>query len=563
MRFPFIWVFLLVSGSVAAQSTYLPLNTNGYQYLDRLQIKTGQLATGLHTSLKPWSRREIAAYAESYNSISPGISSVDRFNLYYLFKENNEWSPTGEIDSKKPILKHFYRSPSDLYELRTNEFLLKINPVLNQQYMNEMGNPDADTFTIWPMNVNTRGLEVRGMINKKVGFYTYFTDNQAFYPKYVQQRIDSFKAVPGEGFYKDLVDSNKKTGVDHLTARGYIALNATKNISMAFGYDKHFIGNGIRSLLLSDFSNSNLFLRINTNIWKINYQNLFTELTEQEFSRGADTLLSKKYGSFHHLSMNVAKWLNIGIFESIIYSRKGHIELQYLNPIILFRLVEHNLGSPDNVIVGVDWNALFLKHFAFYGQLMLDEFLFSAIKSGSGWWANKYGLQLGVKYVDVAGVSNLDMQGEANLVRPYSYTHRGKGNANYSHYNQPLAHPLGANFYEVLGITNYQPHPKINIQGRLGVYIIGRDTTGTNWGGDILTDYGSREMDFGNRIAQGLRSNILFAELWLTYQWKHNIFFDLKFGERRERSTITRFERKAAFLTVAFRTNIADRRFDF
>src|SRR5690606_25152298 len=84
-------------------------------------------------------------------------------------------------------------------------------------------------------------------------------------------------AVPGYGFYKPF----KTNGVDYFDARGYITFNVAKYIDVQFGYDKNFIGNGYRSLFLSDWGNSNLFLKLNTKIWKINYQNLFMELMPQ------------------------------------------------------------------------------------------------------------------------------------------------------------------------------------------------------------------------------------------------------------------------------------------
>ena len=96
--------------------------------------------------------------------------------------------------------------------------------------------------------------------------------NQERDPLYVQQFITDRKAVPGGGFYKDFKDVG---GVDYFDARGYITTHVAKIIDIAFGYDKNFIGNGHRSLFLSDFSSNVLFLKLNTRIWKFNYQNLF------------------------------------------------------------------------------------------------------------------------------------------------------------------------------------------------------------------------------------------------------------------------------------------------
>jgi hypothetical protein len=94
------------------------------------------------------------------------------------------------------------------------------------------------------------------------------------------------------------------------------------------------------------------------------------------------------------------------------------------------------------------WN--FLKRFQLYGQLMLDEFVFSElVTNNQGWWANKYGIQAGLKYIDAFGIDHLDLQAEYNQVRPYTYTHRDSS-AYYAHYDTPLAHPLGANFKELI-----------------------------------------------------------------------------------------------------------------
>ena len=164
--------------------------------------------------------------------------------------------------------------------------------------------------------------------------------------------------------------------------------------------------------------------------------------------------------TMHHLSMNVTKWLNLGVFESVIFGRKNHFDFQYLNPIIFLRHIEGAIGSQDNALVGGDFKANIAHHFQVYGQLLIDEFVISKLKENKGWWGNKFGTQIGVKYIDVLGVPNLDVQLEANRVRPYTYSHNDSI-SNYTHYNQPLAHPLGANFEEFVGILKYQPAPKV------------------------------------------------------------------------------------------------------
>src|SRR6185503_5104840 len=144
-----------------------------------------------------------------------------------------------------------------------------------------------------------------------------------------------------------------------------------------------------------------------------------------------------------------------------------------LNPVIFYRSIEQQNGSFDNALIGLDFKANLPKRFQAYGQLLLDEFLLSEIKKNRGWWANKWGIQLGLKYSDAFNISNLDLQFEHNRVRPFTYSH-GDSLANYTHYNQPLAHPLGASFSEFIGIARYQPAPKWLTVARLIYYQQGR-----------------------------------------------------------------------------------------
>ena len=127
------------------------------------------------------------------------------------------------------------------------------------------------------------------MIANRIGFSTTLTDNQERGPQFFQSRVNQFNAVPGVGFYKPF----KQSGFDYFDARGYITFNAAKYIDFQFGYDKNFIGNGYRSLFLSDWGNSYLFLKLNTRIWKFNYENLFMELMPQ-FKKTGDNLLGQK-----------------------------------------------------------------------------------------------------------------------------------------------------------------------------------------------------------------------------------------------------------------------------
>lgn len=546
-----------LGGVVYAQSVFLPTQMPTYHLIDRIEIKSGQLDTAyLFTSVKPYTRFAAVLLTENMDDMqNVQFRQMDRHNQYYIYKDNNEWTDWGLVKSKKPFLKKLYQYPADMARIQEpGDFLLKINPVLHMQLGKEQG---ANAIRY----INTRGLEVRGMVNEKLGFYGLLTDNQVSYPDYINDYITQQNAVPGEGRFKPfesmLGDSLFARGQDFFHARGYITFQPLERIRIQFGHDRNFIGNGVRSLLLSDFSNNYLFLKLNTQVWRLNYQNLFMQLTGQ-YRNAADGLLPVKYAAMHHLSMNLTRRLNIGIFEGVVFGRENnHFELNYLNPIIFYRAIEYHIGSPDNVILGLDYKYNFLKHFSLYGQLVVDEFKFSEITNRTGWWANKLGTQVGLKYIDVAGISNLDAQVELNIVRPYTYTHNTE-TGNYTHYNQPLAHPLGANFREMLAVLRYKPHRLLDLKLNLLYAQQGADTDSVNYGGNIfLLNTINRPQDYNNTLLQGNKTNILLADFLLSFMWKHNLWLDFTYTYRTQTTQANPQNQHTHFWGLGLRLNMA------
>ena len=554
-----------------AQSTYIPLGSKAYDFIDRMEIKLQENKNLNFSTVKPYNRKAIVKEVEYLDStrMTPTDSArgfnkygdrsdliltpVDEYNLRSLLMNNSEWvlTPRPEFESATPVLKNFYKTKANLLEVNIKDLFLAINPILNFQAGKESNNPET-------MLLNTRGINVRGLLAKKIGFYSLITDNQERGPKFFQDRVNQFRAVPGNGFYKPF----RNHAYDYFDARGYITFNAAKYIDFQFGYDKNFIGNGYRSLFLSDYGNSYLFFKINTRIWKFNYQNIFMELMPQFSKNGKDTLLNRKYAAMHHLSMDVTKWLNIGLFESIIFGRVNHFDFQYLNPIIFLRSVEGTVGSPDKAHVGIDFKANIAHQAQAYGQFLLDEFVLNQITKNNGYWANKYALQLGFKYVDAFNINNLDLQFETNMARPFTYSHNDTI-ANYTHYNQPLAHPLGGNFREFIGILKYQPKPKIYLNAKLIYYIQGLDSAGFNFGSNPLENYVTRPRDFGFKIGSGYRASCLNASFAASYELKENLFVDATALFRTYKIRELSSTNNTKMLTVGIRWNIGRREYDY
>ena len=547
--------FLLLPLLTFSQSNYAPLNEDYYHWIDRYEVKSGSIIPALFTSIKPYKRSAIVSFIDSLNQDQIFQSQVDQFNLKYLRNDSWEWSRSENNESSKPILRHFYKKRSDFYHVDSKDFDLHINPVL---YLGAGKDSRRDEMLF----INTRGVEARGMVDRKVGFYTYLTDNQALLPSYVSDWMRLHGVVPHEGFWKQYKNGN---GVDFLQARGYITFEATKHINLQLGHDRFFIGNGCRSLIFSDFSPPAFFFKGNVKVWKLNYLFLINQMTAD--NQRVKNSYPNKYNALHHLSINIGKKFNLGIFESVVFSPDDpagadQIRWEYLNPIIFYRAIEQQNSSTDNVLLGLDfkWNAL--KNISLYGQFMLDELVIDNLRSGNGWWANKFGVQGGMKFIDAFGISNLDFQGEINIVRPYTYSHY-TGFGGYSSYKQPIAHPLGANFKEIVGIVRYQPLPGLSLTGKLFLTRIGRDSTGVNWGADILKINTTRQQDFGNTIGQGVNNNLLFGSFTASYQLKHNLFIDGTVIYRKSESDLMLYNNNTTISSLALRWNIPQRLYDF
>lgn len=556
-------VFLLISAPFFAfsQSTNVSTNENYYHLLDRYEVKSGRISPYVFTSVKPWKRSDIVQFVDTLDRQGMFTSHVDQFNLAYIHNDNWEWARP-ENNGRKPLLKYFYKKKSDLFYVDDEpDFDLHVKPVLYLGAGDDSQSKDV-------LYINSRGFELRGMLDKKIGFYMFVTDNQTRIPSYVSNTVQSdssygfYPVIPHEGFWKNFKEDQ---GYDFYQARGYISFEATRHLNFQFGHDRTFIGNGFRSLIFSDHAAPSMFLKANVKVWRLNYLFQLNRMVADVKGNSSGSSAGgypDKYVALHHLSVNIGRKVNIGLFESVVFG-SDQFDLSYLNPVIFYRAIEHQFGSSDNVLLGMDFKWNIVKGVSAYGQFVLDEFKMEHIKAADGWWANKFAMQGGIKYFDAFGVSNLDLQAETNIVRPYTYSHNTPYGS-YSNYLQPIAHPLGANFKEYIGIVRYQPLPRLSLTGKLMYTQSGRDSTNVNWGGDILKKNDiNRPTEYDNVISQGVKNTILFVSVNATWQLAHNMFIDASVVMRKSESPVQQYTLNSTVTSVALRWNIAQRFYDF
>lgn len=307
---------------------------------------------------------------------------------------------------------------------------------------------------------------------------------------------------------------------------GRISYTPNPIFNFQAGIDRNFIGEGNRSLFLSDYGKAYPFAQIRARFWHVEYLVMY-QFFKEEFNQNQRS----KYGAMHYLSWNVTKWLNVGVFETVVFQPKDTLlnrgyELEYLNPVIFYRPQEYAIGSSDNVLLGLSVSAKWKKQ-TVYGQLILDEFLLAEIKAQSGWWANKYGGQLGLKGRFEIKKEKFFYRIEGNAVRPYTYSHlnalQNYGNAGYT-----LAHPYGGNFAEILGELKWQKKNWL-VKTFVSYGVQGLDKNGKSYGGDIYQPYTNRPNDYQNEIGQGLKNNFVRNQWYVCYtmQGIHQVFAEI------------------------------------
>ncbi len=523
-----ILICLSICFGVGAQG-YSHYGNNQFNPYERYIYRPG---VNFHTSIKDYRLEELDKIVDT-DSLLYASMGLER-------KQRNFWQ---RIFS------------DDLLAWKDDDIKIAINPLVDFQ-LGKDSPAGRNTYT------NTRGLFIKGNIGRNVHFYTDYYENQAAFPQYVEQFIKKNKVVPGQGKSKRFgSDAN-----DFASASGYMSVNASKWINVQVGFGKNFIGDGYRSLILSDNSFSYPFLKLTATFWKAKYMIMWNQMNWLETANSNDDPYPKKYGVFHYLDWNIGNRFTISLFESVVWASRDTtgfrgFEPAYLNPILFFRPVEYSLGSPDKMLVGMNTKYIVAQNLTLYGQLIFNEFKFDELTSGNNWWANKYGFQIGMKSHDIFGVRNFDFQTEYAQVRPYTYTGYTAIN-NYGHYNQPLAHPLGANFRESVTIANYRLK-RWFFRGQLNVAMYGDDTKNVNYGHDIYRPSNSRPGDYGHKLGQGVKTDLLYGDASVSFLINPRNMFNIALGARYRKASTADVTQESKQIYFAVRMSLRNHYYDF
>lgn len=239
-----------------------------------------------------------------------------------------------------------------------------------------------------------------------------------------------------------------------------LSLQAGRHVNIQLGHGKQKIGEGYRTLFLSDNAFNYPYLRI-TQQWfkgRLQYTNLYSLLMNlspaySEVPVGTEALFQKNPASFQHLSVNLWNRLNVGIFQGMLWNgadgqNRQNLDFGYFNPIILTNIPVYGFNHPKhNIILGTELNLKISKSLQLTGQVVLDDPNPTNLSSSEGW-----AYMGGLRFFNAFGIKNLVLQSE--YIKGAEAVYANQNGLSYLHYNQNLAtaFPFGQ---EVVGLVSY------------------------------------------------------------------------------------------------------------
>ena len=522
--------------SIFKSQINIPFSHNNYSRFDEAM---NQLGSNNHTASKPYTYAEVAKYYDMK-------AANDKLSK----KATNWWG------------RKFFNE--NMVELQGENYWFTFNPIADLRLGKTNDKTNNSTYQ------NTRGIQIQGALGKELVFTTTIFESQGRFADYLNQYANSIKPaggdpaiIPGIGIAKEF----KNDAYDFPSADASLTYTPSKFINIQFAYSRNFLGDGYRSLLMGDGASPHPFIKINTSFWKIKYTNTYMWLKDVRPEVVVDKTYATKFMSNHYLSVNITNRLNLGFFESVIWTNDNNrgFDINFINPIIFYRTVEFTSSARSgNAVLGLTGKYKINNQINIYSQFILDEFALSDIKAQNQSWRNKYGYQIGVKYYNAFGLKDLYVQLEYNRIRPYVYSHSDP-KTNYAHNNQSMGHQWGGNFEELIAITRYN-HGRFYGDAKFTYGIRGLDfdtaTDKFNYGGNIYKSYlDDRPSDTAVKVGQGNTTKLFIADVQAGYLI--NPTTNLKvFASYLYRSfnpkfdTATVFAQNTSWFSIGFRTDI-------
>ena len=238
-----------------------------------------------------------------------------------------------------------------------------------------------------------------------------------------------------------------------------------------------------------------------------------------------------KFIAFNSLRFSIPNLFDIGIGESVVYSRG--IDIGYLTPFIFYKFVEHSLQDRDNGTLFFDIQTHFIRNLQFQGTFFMDESLFGGL-SDFNKQTNKVAFQMGSMWTEPAGLKDISMTLQYTYIRPYVYTHFNPKNT-YTSFGQVLGNPIGPNADQIFSRLTYNFSNWLSLSLLYHYTRKGENIYDSN--GDLVRNVGGSanqtfrpgiDSDIANFL-DGNRVNTDVAQVSLKIEPIRNFIFDINY----------------------------------
>lgn len=391
----------------------------------------------------------------------------------------------------------------------------------------------TNTKTLW---TNTRGVQAELSVKDRFNFYFSFFENQARFPTHIDSSALALGGLPGQGFSKNI----ETAAFDWMNTTMHMSYAVADALQVSLAYDKVHIGEGYRSMLLSESPYNFTHAKFSGRVKRFQYNSIWAYMTDRRNQRMANPLEPSsarvgsqvKYAGFQYVDYLLSSRATIGLFHSLIWAKDDASSAKQLNS-------------------GLGLNAKYqpTAKYLIYAQLYADDLSKLSFNKDSD---RRMAYQLGAKTYDLFAVDNLNLTAEFNQVAPYTYQLQNN-RINYSSDGESLAHPNGANFREILAILTYRWN-RVDIYGQSLFSRYGADPNAeSNFGRDIFKTTISQP---GYRIGQGLATDLFYNELRIAYilNPKYNLRFELGLINRQQKALSTGDKVNANIFTIGLRS---------
>ncbi len=107
----------------------------------------------------------------------------------------------------------------------------------------------------------------------------------------------------------------------------------------------------------------------------LEFRHLFAAFPARGEKRDGITLDRNRYFAAHALNFMFGEWAAVGVSETVVFARSRLPDLQYINPVSIYSVINTNMEGGGNLMLGLQgWAHPFTKRVIVKGQVAFDDF---------------------------------------------------------------------------------------------------------------------------------------------------------------------------------------------